>query len=564
MRCFIDRHWIFFTGTTLLVISLLLGLQGFDLTDEGFVLVGYQNFFDNVQYASHMFGVYLTVFVGGIWEKLFGWGGWYSFRIFNALVIVGGYVLTCYTLKDYWRYKWFLFVAFVVVMLNMNAEYGAFVFHYDTFCAFTNCLIGFLLYYTYKKENNILLFISSVVLGINVFVRIPNVTLSTIPLVISTILFLYKRNVKSALVQFLIIFGGILIGVGAGLFLMYCNGHLGLFIETVIGLSNKAQDANDNHGIIPMLKVTFVNMKYIMYEVLTIIMILFLILRASKLLDERSAKWKKLFLIGCCALFFIIFKEIHAIFQPNYPRMTLLIAFTYTLFIVILKKNRKNKEIVSLVAIFLLISVLQPLGSDYGIGNMGPFAIWGLIPVAIVLSLECFSHSAFLIKYSMMSMVVIFMSYMICSFGSTVYKTSYRDPGLRVEKTYRIKNLALASVLTSPERGEEIDALINECGSYFHEDDTVFIVLDMPGMHYLTKTKPFLGNPWPELYSQDSFEKKIKEAQENYPHPVVLEGKPFFQDSSARRLVMNKILQKYLDENNYSLVWESEHFKLYK
>ena len=67
MKKYIEHHWIAFTGVIILVYCLLLSIQGFDFTDEGYVLVGYQNFFDDHLNDRHLNGYYLTAFVGGIW-----------------------------------------------------------------------------------------------------------------------------------------------------------------------------------------------------------------------------------------------------------------------------------------------------------------------------------------------------------------------------------------------------------------------------------------------------------------------------------------------------------------
>ena len=565
LMSFVNRFWIVLTGGFLFVITLLLSLQGFDLTDEGYVLVAYQNIFVDSQYAGYMFGTYLTAIVGGVWEKLFGWGGWYSFRVFNAIVIVGGYVLTCYTLKAYWKYKWFLFVAFMVVVLNMNIEHGTLVFHYYTFSAFMNCLIGLLLFYSFQNGNYKLLFMSSIVLGINVFVRIPNVTLCAIPFALSVSQFFYNRDNKKMFRQFSIISCGMLIGISMMLLLMYMGGHIGLFVDAITGLSDTAQNAKSNHGIIPMLHTTYVNLKFVIYETFTMLAAMVVCFAASDVFTWKSYLWNRLFLVITGFVFYFIFKHIHSICYPYFERTTLLVAFSYALCLISLWKNYQKREVVYLLVIVFLISNLQPFGSDCGIGNMGPYAIWGGVPAAVVLALDKFSNSSKLTKQSMTAIISVFLFYTIITYGHTVYKTCYRDSGTRQEKTYKIQSSSLATVFTSQERGEEIDALLNECKKYFVEGDTVFMALDMPGMHYLIKTKPFLQHPWPMLNSEETFEKKLKEAAQKCPHPIIVERTPFYYDETNSRFVMNvRNLHEFIKENHYKMVWENQQFKIYK
>lgn len=80
-----NNRWGFFC---ILLYGLLVGFQGFDLCDEGWTMTAYQQIFICPQSVEYNFLYYVTLLVGGLWEKLFGWGGYLSFRLLTVLVIL--------------------------------------------------------------------------------------------------------------------------------------------------------------------------------------------------------------------------------------------------------------------------------------------------------------------------------------------------------------------------------------------------------------------------------------------------------------------------------------------
>ena len=77
-----NNRWGFFC---ILLYGLLVGFQGFDLCDEGWTMTAYQQIFICPQSVEYNFLYYVTLLVGGLWEKLFGWGGYLSFRLLQDI-----------------------------------------------------------------------------------------------------------------------------------------------------------------------------------------------------------------------------------------------------------------------------------------------------------------------------------------------------------------------------------------------------------------------------------------------------------------------------------------------
>ena len=56
----------------LLVVPVLLMFQGLDFTDAGFVVTGYQQFFDHPESVSYWFFMWVTNAIGGLFYLLLG------------------------------------------------------------------------------------------------------------------------------------------------------------------------------------------------------------------------------------------------------------------------------------------------------------------------------------------------------------------------------------------------------------------------------------------------------------------------------------------------------------
>lgn len=559
-----DYKWILLSSFFLFIYLLCFSLQGFDLTDEGYVLYSYQNIFEAPETVEYAFGTYLTSLVGGIWEQLFGSGGWYSFRILNSIIIVGGYVCVCYLLKEYWNYRWIIFASFLIVVMNMHVSHGTLVFHYYSFSGFTNTLIGVLAYKGFIKMNRGLVFFSSILLGMNVFVRIPNVTLCLIPYVLLILMFLYERNLQECRRYFIYTTTGLVTGVIIVVGILVVLRHDALLINQLYALENTAQDTSSSHSIGAMLKMSFVQYGYIAIYMAAFTI---LIVGIRQLIRSQNSIIIIRYVVPVVIFICVVFSYygLPVVVRPMFPRMTFLLAITYCLMIYVLYKCHEDKRVVYLVSIFVLVSILQPLGSDWSIGNMGPYSVWGIIPVACCLFLSTSKKEKHHLGMLQVPLIISIIFVLLFSLGINVCKYCYRDEGSRFSKTYRIAASPLASVRTSMKRGQEIESLLNECKKYIKEGDIVFFACDVPGLYYLTKTRSLLSNPWPMVWESDRLRESLKcYSQKN--KCVVIEHQPqAFNNSIQQHYLSNMAeVQKMLNEKNYSLVWSNGNYSIYK
>jgi len=93
----------------------------------------------------------------------------------------------------------------------------------------------------------------------------------------------------------------------------------------------------------------------------------------------------------------------------------------------------------------------------------------------------------------------------------------YRD---QPTGTATIQVSGVGPVLTTPERARAIESMAAEISRFSRPGDTVLIAHSLPLLHYLTRTKPYLGNPWPALLTPRQLKTELAE-RETTSLPVV-------------------------------------------
>ena len=117
--------------------------------------------------------------------------------------------------------------------------------------------------------------------------------------------------------------------------------------------------------------------------------------------------------------------------------------------------------------------------------------------------------------------------------------------------------------------------LLNELKKYISEGDYLLVYEGIPLIHFLTKTKPYLDNPWVDLYRLDIFLKKFEHALKQRPIlPVIVRAKANTSTetwpkgivstlSQKNRYVQKRpIWDKFVTSNQYSIVWENDFFEI--
>lgn len=382
MSRFSDRHYALLIILTSIAYHVAIGIQGFDMADEGWSLTGFQQIFHDPESVEYLFLYYLTNIFGGLWNAIFGWGGIFSFRILTALVLALTAYVTWRMLSPYFN-RWSIFLG--IMASYLSCYYGMMVFYHNYLTALLSICAAAALLKALTGNNIRWMAACGFILGCNIFVRIPNITLTALMLLLIPY-YIYNRNKQLTIKLFSAGFFGILSGIICVLVMILILGHNNIFANAITSGFSAASGGDSTHNIAEMTK-TYISV----YKTI------FTILAAP-------------FITG------VIWKEICSL--NDKPKLRLALRSTAILFLIL-------------------------------------FFIRG---------------------------------------GRQIMNQCYFDMGSRLEKTYRIDN-PLATTFTTEKNCQMLNPLLEELKKYVREDDYLLCFQNIPTLHYLTRTRPYLYNP---------------------------------------------------------------------
>ncbi len=567
-----ENRFILITLLLVFIIISLLGLQGFDMCDEGWVLTGYQQIFAAPESVEYMFLYYLTQLLGGVWNKLFGFGGIYSFRILSAFVIAFTVFFIYLFNKNHLHSinkSDFVIGVFCAIICQ---SYGVMVFHHNYFTVLLAVLSFYLLLKSYECLSWKLSLWSGFIMGLCAFVRLPNLILFiVVPLIVIYGYIIRKIYNKKLLLALLF---GILLGFLCVLCLMKILGHYDIFVSSVIkGVFSAANNIDSNHNVHDMLERYFINYKKVSKCVLYIYGALVIYLSIYLSIPTE----KKHYIIRCILNTIFLFFYFYIICSLFRKEDIIFIAYGYVtgaLFIgsVIFYKKHQYITLLSVLLTILLLYGL-PLGSDGGIYNMGRFLIWIPLPLSIHILNRELNFENKNIKIANVIFLLCFSYFGVKSIASQCYF----DKGSRFEKTYIINN-SLATTLTSKENQKVLNEILKVLSNYIKKGDYVLFYQHFATLYYLTETKPYLANPWPWTYDPENLQKQFEKAEKRYMLPVLVWDKSSilswpetysdFDNENAPENYWHKnkrvmLIKEFIKRHDYKLEWQNELFQIW-
>lgn len=108
----------------------------------------------------------------------------------------------------------------------------------------------------------------------------------------------------------------------------------------------------------------------------------------------------------------------------------------------------------------------------------------------------------------------------------------------------------------------------------------MFVYDSFPILYYLTETKPYAYNPWVMIYDSQLFKDKLEKAEKEIEQlPVIVQQKfsviyrfedpdpsyiqEGFPNKGHYNSERNKFMNKFINRNNYEIVWSNSRFNIY-
>ena len=537
----IEKHPFVSLVITLIIMFCYQSMNIFwslEPLDPGYYLTSYDNIFDAPECVSDTFGQYLTNILGGCIINLFPSIGLVGFRLIGTALILLSVVLVFYTFKQEIKVSHILLGSSLVVICYAHVSNGNTFNNGILSCFLYVCAIT-VLYKGLLSGNSLLFLLSGVIVGANIFVRIPNLLGLLLSVVILFSIIIQGRGNKLEWKECLVFILGVLLGVSFVVAIMLLLEHEHIFLQSLVGLSHSATSPESSHSMIVLVISQF----YSYYNGIVSICLFFGVFYIMKRVERYYwAKWT-LFVLASLFLFYHIYLDITS-------NNTWALAIVGCLMIIC--RHRDNLSLIAALGLFMLI--IEPIGTNSGYGQ----ASLPALIAAPVASMAVINKDN--IYFVMVACLAILMK--------TIKQGNFNEFGPLYEKKYKIESPECSFLYTTQDRAKVLNESLPELKKYIHEKDTLLIYDALPILNYLTHTRPAGGNSVPG-YSLGYFDRL---SMMNYRPKILVHKFETFGnwEMQTRNIIIDDLgnnteemtINRYLTINNYKVVWENPYFIL--
>lgn len=572
--------------------------KGIDLADTGYHIFNYANLFDNPDKVS--FSTYLSSLIGWLWLKIFGFLGAWGLNFLEIIIEMITVFLIYRMLKNYLGKTVSLLGAFFSILIS-NTYFN--IVNYHQLTMFFYVMIIYFLFYGLKDHSIKKIFISGLVYGFSIFVRLPNIVAVCIGL--GGILYWYlisHEDYRFLIKSFLSFIFGAIVSVAMMILVLMLNGQLVNLYNSIFRLGGMA-GSSGGYNLKTLVK-TFVkdNIQAVNSGALFSIWTCIVIFIYNAYIDRQQKIKQKVFsaillifaiIAAGCGLY-LAYKLNDKVYYID-PRIGLFAGVQYVavfIFMLVKAKSPKDPEM-SLAAFFgIVLMALMPVGSNVGIKH-SILGMWINLPIVVYvlnwliregcLKLE-FTINTVNYKYYIGNKAIkVVLSIMSLVFTVLILNFSYKinnyDDYNRSNLKYTINSEKLKFLTTTERESAAVNGVLEALEPY-KKDNTLMIFGNAVLFYYMTEMNPYLDKPWASIdsYTDEDFVRDLK----NKPLvdsklPVVLKSKTNnydgFKAEEYQRLldVMKKVdhgekgasLYQFLTEHNYNKIYENDYYIIY-
>lgn len=558
-----------FLVSFVVIYPLLFVWQGLDFTDMGYWLTGYQQFLESPESINEGLLNWLSYAAGFVVESIAGqYLGVIAFKI--AFVAVNWLcVFLVYTvLRDCFRENSRNIVLLIAVLTLLYVTKAT-----DNWIGYNNLTALFyltgatFLYFGLTRETRLFIFLSAFILSANTFVRFPNILGAGLVVIIGLFALVEHKNLKFAVHYIAIFTAGFFSGYLSILLAIILIGHYEFYKNGLTAIFQIAADKDSHHASGRLLSLFFKDhFRALIYGGISIVTGMLL----SKAIKNFApyVKWIVIVLVAFMSAMVLISSEMWKWV------ITGICYYVLVFSMYIFYKSSSRKFIIASLAFLILL--LVPLGSSNGMRN-SVYGVWLALPAVllIIMNSKYYLHNHpllnkldtnFLVRLGIVSITLLSI---LSAYGYT-----YRDSGIRTSMKHHIDHELLRGVLTTQPRAEVVNELLRKVGSLVSKQETLLVYNEIPMVHYLTHTKPWLNNPWPMLYTPEKIERLMKSNEEkniipsyvvratgntanrDWPSGVRTFGRQDRKDDSR------ELFKQFIERHNYKIVWENNYFQI--
>ncbi|MDO8654256.1 MAG: hypothetical protein Q7R66_18955 [Undibacterium sp.] len=512
-----DNRTVVWLGFVTFILSTLFVWQGLDFTDMGFWLTGYQQFYSHPETIWAV--TWLSSFIGH-WIGLALGGSVLSYKFGYVIVVTTSAVITFLLLGSQLGRSRML-AAMVLLTVFFTRGFGGNWIGYNELTSLFYLIGVVLLFFGLIDNRKILVVLAGVVLGANLFIRLPN--LVGIVLVCAVWLYAWScrwswRNILAWTFAFI---GGFILGAALIWALILMHGHENIYLQSVKSILSEAESDSAPHAGGGLLKLLIRDHIRSFLEAL-------IVLTLGGYFFNLIARKKTLVVYGLIIISVLLLTYIS--YGHGYWRT----AFTGICYIVLLavifSKYREYKSLTLLAFMSVVVLFITPLGSTNGMSN-AVFGMWLALPFTLIWLFGCSGTSLpFWFKtgddrldikskfsidssgYRILSKTI--MITILLQSTIVAWRHTYLDSKNRFEMSTSIAHPLLIGTFTTTERAKVVTELIEAMAHFTKPDDEVLAYNGIPAVYFLTKTHPWLGISWPDFEGSGKIANLIRQKEQ--------------------------------------------------
>lgn len=560
----------FIFPVVLLLSTMTTVNQGVDVSDSTYSLGNYL-FADRLE-GMWVISTYLSNLFGALIVKLPGGDTLLGANIYTRLVLAATVLLVYYSLKNGIGSP----VAFIGGFLSICMCWipTGILYNYLSYLFLT--LGALLLYKAVKKDDKRLLFAAGIVLGINVFVRIPNITNMALILVLWGVALYEKRTFKSVAKDTGICVAGYGVGVLVpfiAIVIKYGFSGIADMISGLSGITSTDETYTPLSMIVGTCRAYIRSSKWFLLILMVVLggIVMFRIM-PGKVVPLKTVVY--LGVIGLMVRFFWgrgmfsfrYYEDYSSIYEWGMICLLLgIAAAVYGLVIAKREDEENRRSLVAMSVMSLVIIVIAPLGSNnYTYQNLNNLFL--VLPVTLYLCLDAYRRVLRMEKLyftaPMGIMLLTILVILVIQGGGFNVKFVFRD-GMRGEiRNTRIETVpSIKGMYTNPANAECLTGLY-KC---LEENNPSELVLfgDCPGLTFILKRPSALFTSWIDLDSNpvDEVEKGLNNIYGRKDVAVIIRRNT--DSSSEYRAEKMHLIYSFIEKNDYREIYQNGEYTVY-
>lgn len=539
--------------------------QGVDVSDSTYSFSNFL-FFERME-GMWVVSTYVSNVVGWLLTKLPFGTTLLGIRIYTTL-LVSATALLVYFMFRKWMPEWIAFVGEIIAVGFCWIPTGI-LYNYLSYFFFT--LGAILLYQGLVEEKDKILVLAGIILGINVFVRIPNLT--EMALIVGLWYYLASKRQKMNVIinKTFKCLVGYIIGILIPLIGVLCQFGVSGIVDMILGLSNIGS-SDETYSIWSMIKSVIDAYQRTFKWVFLILLGIAMGMAMFFCFKSKFELWKKSAYISGMILLLRFFwgRGMFSFrYYEDYTSMAewgmigLYLIWIAAIYMLVSNKNSLEEKLWAVMT--LVITMVTPLGSNnYTFQNLNNLFL--TMPFAFYTYVKIFRRKA---GVGMMSQITFPWKAMVAMLWAAIMIQSagfhsqfvFRDGMDGTQRNYRFEEpKVLAGMHTTRENGEALQTLMNYLGEKDLQEKKVILYGDCPGLSFLLDIPFAIGTSWPDLasYHYETFVQDLEELEE-FPMVIICN----VNTGGEQSLQKKEYLMTFMNSNEYVNIYNNGTYAVY-